>query len=113
MKPFRAWPLTLLLLAAATRADELPVSFNRDVRPILSEKCYYCHGTDPNHRKADRRLDTREGALADIDGAKAIVPGKPEESDAIARILSKDADEQMPPPKANKTLSAAEKETLR
>lgn len=101
----------LLLLTPALRAAEL--SFNRDVRPILSDKCYYCHGSDSNHRKADRRLDTREGALADLDGVKAIVPGNPEASDAIQRIFSTDEDEVMPTPKSHKTLTAAEKEILR
>ncbi len=89
------------------------VSFNRDVRPILSNNCYYCHGTDPNHRKGDRRLDTPEGAMADIDGVKAIVPGKPDDSELIARILSADPDVVMPPPKANKSVSPAEKDILR
>ncbi|NBV86095.1 MAG: DUF1553 domain-containing protein [Verrucomicrobia bacterium] len=89
------------------------VSFNRDVRPILSDKCYYCHGTDPDHRKGDRRLDTREGALAEKDGVRAIVPGKPEQSDVIARILSKEKDELMPPPKSHKVLSEGEKDILK
>lgn len=103
----------ILLLLTALPAAAAPVSFNREVRPILSDKCYYCHGTDPHHRKGDRRLDTPEGAFADIDGIKAIVPGKPEESDAIIRILSDDKDELMPPPSSHKTLTVAEKETLR
>ncbi|MEI6873443.1 MAG: DUF1549 domain-containing protein, partial [Verrucomicrobiota bacterium] len=89
------------------------VSFNRDVRPILSDKCYYCHGTDPEHRKGDRRLDTREGALAEKDGVRAIVPGKPQDSDLIVRILSKERDELMPPPKSHKVLSPEEKEILK
>ena len=105
--------LFAVAVPAVAVAEPVPVSFNRDVRPILSEKCYYCHGSDSSHRKADRRLDTREGALAEKDGVKAIVPGKPEESDAIVRILSTDAEERMPPPKSNKMLTNAEKETLR
>jgi hypothetical protein len=105
-------PLALLIFSSLAAWGE-GVSYNREVRPILSDKCFYCHGTDPDHRKGDRRLDTREGALADIDGIRAIVPGKPEESDAIIRILSDDKDELMPPPKSHKTLTAAEKETLR
>ena len=113
MSPSPFLRLTIAAVSLAASASAESVSFNRDVRPIFSDKCYYCHGTDPNHRKADRRLDTREGALAEKDGVRAIVPGKPEESDAIVRILSTDADEQMPPPKSNKTLTAAEKETLR
>jgi hypothetical protein len=105
-------PFAILIISLGAAFGE-GVSFNRDVRPILSDKCFYCHGTDPHHRKGDRRLDTREGALADIDGVKAIVPGNPEESDAIIRILSDDKDELMPLPKSHKTLTAAEKETLR
>ena len=89
------------------------VSYNRDARPILSDKCFYCHGTDPDHRKGDRRLDVREAALADLDGIRAIVPGKPEESELIIRILSDDEGELMPPPKSHKALTPVEKETLR
>ncbi|HEY1081381.1 MAG TPA: PSD1 and planctomycete cytochrome C domain-containing protein [Prosthecobacter sp.] len=73
-----------------------PVSFSREVLPILSENCLSCHGQDESHRKADLRLDTREGALA------ALKPGKPEESDLLTRILTEDADELMPPPKSHK-----------
>ncbi len=113
MTHFRALPLFLLGLSGMSAAAQTPVSFNREVRPILSDRCYSCHGSDASHRKADRRLDTPEGALAKLDGIKAVVPGKPEESDAIERIFSDDADEKMPPPKSNKTLTAAEKETLR
>ena len=107
----RIKPIFFLLITCF--AADAEVSFNREVRPILSENCYYCHGTDPNHRKGDRRLDTLEGALADNDGVRAVVPGKPNDSDLIARILSTDADEQMPPPKANKTLTSKEKDILR
>jgi len=110
--PLLAW-LLLTGASLALAATTPPVSFNREVRPILSNNCYYCHGTDPNHRKGDRRLDTREGALADIKGVRAVVSGKPSDSDLIARILSTDPDVQMPPPKSNKTITGAEKETLR
>ncbi|MFM2171324.1 MAG: hypothetical protein RI957_1553, partial [Verrucomicrobiota bacterium] len=85
------------------------VSFNRDIRPILSENCYYCHGPDEKNREEDLRLDVRKEAIA----AKAIVPGKPEESDLIARIYSKEEDEIMPPPKAHKTLTDAQKDLLK
>ena len=84
------------------------LQFNRDIRPILTENCYACHGPDSNHRKADLRLDVREGALME----NAIVPGKPEASEVIARILTSDADELMPPPEAHKKLTAAEKAIL-
>ena len=91
----------LLAVAGAAEAVE-KVRFNRDVRPILSGNCFYCHGPDEKKREGDRRLDTREGALAENDGVRAVVPGKPDASDLLARVLSHDKDEQMPPPKSKK-----------
>ena len=88
-------------------------SFNRDIRPILSENCFACHGFDAKTREADLRLDTAEGALADLGGYRAIVPGDLEKSEAWQRILSTDPDEIMPPPKSHKTLSDAQKDTLK
>ena len=86
-----AW--LLLSLLAPSRADEPPrIEFNRDVRPILSENCYSCHGPDKSHRKAQLRLDERESALKHA----AVVPGKPDESELVFRILSTD-DDVMPP----------------
>lgn len=93
--------------ARAPEAESL--DFNRDIRPILSENCYQCHGPDKSQRKADLRLDVRDAALK----LEAIVPGKPEESELIARIFSDSADEQMPPPKSHKTLTLAQKQKLR
>jgi len=81
------------------------IDFNRDVRPVLSENCFKCHGFDPKQRKGDRRLDTREGALAEKDGVRAIVPGKLDDSDLSARLHSTDKDEQMPPPKSGKSVT--------
>jgi len=78
------------------------VLFNRDVRPILSGNCFYCHGPDPKHREADLRLDQRETAIADLGGYAAIVPGKPEQSALVKRVSSTDPDEQMPPPASKK-----------
>ena len=69
------------------------IRFNRDVRPILSGNCFYCHGPDPKHREAELRLDLREGAIADLGGYAAIVPGKPNESTLIKRVTSADPDE--------------------
>jgi cytochrome c553 len=105
----------ILAVAAATvgRSAAADLSFNRDVRPILSDKCFSCHGFDPKARKADRRLDTPEGATAEIEGVRAIVPGDLKKSDAWQRIIAEDKDEVMPPPKSHKTLSAAEKEILK
>lgn len=97
-----------LVLGGAETAGA-PLSFNRDIRPILSENCFQCHGPDANHRKADLRLDVREVAVQ----AGAFVPGKPEESDAVRRILSDDADEQMPPASSRRVLTSAQKQLLR
>jgi hypothetical protein len=88
------------------------VSFNRDVRPILSDKCFHCHGFDEKDRKGDLRLDLREAALKGGESGPAIVPGKPEASELLKRIVSKDADEVMPPPKMHKPVSSAEAAVL-
>ena len=85
------------------------VDFNRDVRPILSDNCFLCHGPDKNRRKGDLRLDLRDEALK----AEAFVPGKPDESELVARILSEDPDELMPPSKSNKKLDARQKAILK
>lgn len=91
-----------------------PLSFNRDIRPILSDKCFACHGFDAKTREADLRLDTPEGAFGvNKDGKSAIVAGKPEESLAWQRILTTDADDVMPPPESHKKLTDAEKDILR
>jgi hypothetical protein len=95
-------------VSAAQAAPPSKVEYNRDVRPILSENCFYCHGQDPNKRKADLRLDLRYGALK----TGAIVPGKTAESGLVERISSADAGEQMPPPDSHRMLTAAQKETL-
>jgi len=85
------------------------IEFNRDVRPILSDHCFYCHGPDPNHRQAELRLDDREASLQH----EAFVPGKGGESLVIHRIESTDLDTVMPPPSANKPLSPRQKMILR
>ncbi len=110
---------TLLLLAAlpslaSAQDTTLPakIDFNRDVRPILSDNCFKCHGFDPKTREADRRLDTRAGALASLEGITAIVPGKLTESDVHVRIHSSAKDEIMPPPESGKKLSARERAIL-
>ena len=84
------------------------LSFNRDVRPIISEYCYACHGPDENHREADLRLDEREAAVE----YGAIVPGAPDESLLIERVLSDDLDLVMPPTKGGKKLTDEQKKTL-
>jgi mono/diheme cytochrome c family protein len=115
LRPGHAFALCLLLPAVAgpLAAAEGRLSFNRDIRPILSENCFACHGFDAKKREADLRLDTAEGAAMDLGGYQAIVPGNLEKSEAWERILSTDPDEIMPPPKSHKTLTDAQKNTLK
>jgi hypothetical protein len=109
---FLAFTLTASNAAESTRVGK--VEFNRDVRPILSENCYACHGFDPKHREADLRLDTFDGATEDRDGSRGIVPGDLMKSDAWQRIISEDKDEVMPPPKSHKPpLTAKQREILK
>ncbi len=86
---------------------------SRQIRPLLADKCFACHGPDEGKRDSQLRLDTQEGALAEIDGHHAVVPSKPDESELVRRITSDDPDEQMPPPDSNKKLSAEEIELIR
>jgi Protein of unknown function (DUF1553)/Protein of unknown function (DUF1549)/Concanavalin A-like lectin/glucanases superfamily/Planctomycete cytochrome C len=101
--------LGMVLVAAAAHAGPGKVEYNRDVRPILIENCFACHGPDSAARKADLRLDQRDMAM---DGG-AIVPGKPDESPLVERIYSTSKSEVMPPHKTNKKLTDAEKATLK
>jgi hypothetical protein len=78
------------------------VQFNRDIRPLLSDRCFYCHGPDEKTRKAGLRLDTFDGATKDRGGYRAITPGKPDESELLRRVSSHNAGEVMPPPAAKK-----------
>ncbi len=99
----------ILLLAcfAASGADK--VGFNESVRPILSDNCFACHGPDAKNRKGKLRLDQRDAAVE----KKAIVPGKPDESELLKRIFTSDRDDLMPPPDSHKVLSAAQKNLLK
>ena len=92
---------------------EAKIDFNRDIRPILSNNCFFCHGPDEKHRGGDLRLDTRAGAFNVTDGTAALVPGNLKESALIQRILATDADERMPPADSGKTLKPAEIELLK
>ncbi|MBI3465044.1 MAG: DUF1549 domain-containing protein, partial [Planctomycetes bacterium] len=104
--------LTLAAPAAAVAAEGV-VDFSRDIRPILSGACFQCHGPDEGERQADLRLDTREGAFADLGGHFAIVAGKPDESELWRRITSDDPDERMPPADSGKVLTAKQIELIR
>jgi hypothetical protein len=103
----------LLWLSASTAWAEDRIDFNRDIRPLLSNNCVACHGPDEEERKAGLRLDTAEGARADLGGYAALVPGKPEESELLLRILSEDPDEVMPPPKKGPRFSPEQADLVR
>ncbi len=97
-----AW-VVLCASAVAGRPE-----YNRDIRPILADKCFACHGPDAAHREADLRLDQRDAAISAHDGRTAIVPGRPDESELIRRIVAADPDTKMPPTESGKTLTSAE-----
>jgi len=101
-------PLVMVLSHHLPAADGV-INFNRDIRPILSNNCFACHGPDEKSQKAGLRLDTRAEAVS----SGAIVPGQPEASELLRRVLSNDPAERMPPLKTGKNLTLAEKETLK
>ena len=107
-----ALPLVALLPAPAAFAAA-PLDYNRDIKPILAENCFSCHGFDEASRKAKLRLDIADSATAARDGTVAIKPGDPAKSEAWLRIISPHEDEVMPPPEAHKTLTAAQKNLLK
>lgn len=102
-----------LFAAAPTCLAQGSIQFNRDIRPILSENCFQCHGPDAAQRKAKLRLDTHAGALADRGDGKAVVPGDAKTSLLIQRVTAADPREKMPPPKSGRTLTAEQIELLR
>lgn len=107
-----------LLIFCAVVAGQLAaadnVDFQREIRPLLADRCFSCHGRDAEHREGGLRLDDSAAAVQGGDsGEKAIVPGEPEKSELVRRIFSSDPDEQMPPAKSKKSLTAAEKNLLK
>lgn len=96
-------------LGAAEAPVPAKIEFNRDVRPILSDNCFFCHGPDVKHRESGLRLDQRDAALK----KEAFVPGQPDKSHLVSRIFSSKPDEQMPPAESNKKLTARQKEILK
>jgi hypothetical protein len=97
------------VVSSSAQAAERKIEYNRDVRPILAENCFACHGPDSASRKADLRLDRRDDAIK----AEAIAPGDTEKSSLVERILSDNRGQVMPPPKTKKKLTDAQKETLK
>src|SRR5438445_5357773 len=111
-------PLLFAFFFLATFANrataETPLHFHRDIRPILSENCFACHGPDEKQRKAHLRLDTKEGAFAKLkSGGFALVPGKAGQSAVIERLAATDPKEIMPPPKTGKKLSPQQIDLIR
>lgn len=98
---------------AKTATTKSNIDFSRDIRPILSNNCFFCHGPDESHREGDLRLDTKAGAFHSVDGKAALVPGNLKESALIQRILATDVDERMPPADSGKTLKPEEIELLK
>ena len=112
------WLLASIILGSCNNQNSLPevVEYNYHIRPVLSDRCFKCHGPDARQRKANFRLDTEEGAFAALKGKKGwhgIVPGKPEESEVFLRIQSKDTSEVMPPPSSNLSLTEYEIELIK
>jgi hypothetical protein len=101
--------LFLLIACSTTARSEERIQFNRDIRPILAENCFHCHGPDGSHREGELRLDVRDDAVRML----AIIPGDATKSHLMERVLTSDESELMPPPKSNKTLTTKEKETLK
>lgn len=112
--PFRCVPVAALVVGISVAAFSEPVSFSRDIRPILSSKCFKCHGPDELTRQGGLRLDTFEGATGEAkSGLKAIVPGDAGQSELLKRILTQDSDDRMPPLQMGPALDEAAVAKLR
>jgi hypothetical protein len=100
----------IVAIMASIAQGALPekVQFNRDIRPILSDNCYLCHGPDKDQRKADLRLDTKEGLFSTIEDHRMLVPGHPEKSEIFLRMTVADETERMPQKKSNKKLTSSQ-----
>ena len=97
--------LAAVLSTGLAKGAAAEIDFNRDIRPILSENCFQCHGPDAAKRKAGLRLDTRKGATQVNDGVAAVDTANLAKSELLARITSTDPDSQMPPPESNSNLT--------
>ena len=115
LRPVSIMRITLIAPAAVAMSAALAsaeIDFNRDIRPIISDRCFKCHGAATSNQKSEFRLDSRENATADLGGYFGIVAGDLEESELHHRIWSTDSEEMMPPPKSKLTLSDPEKKLL-
>src|SRR5688500_4068393 len=105
MSGLRLSVFAFLLITCSSHLWAAPIDFNRDIRPILADKCFACHGPDANKREAELRLDQEAAAKADRDGNPVLIPGEPEKSELLRRLTTDDQDEKMPPPDSEKTLT--------
>lgn len=108
-----ALAISIPLLTTGGVAAELDIDFARDIRPILSDNCFACHGPDEHKREGKLRLDTKKGAISTRDDYAIISPGNPDDSELIHRVLTEDEDDLMPPPDSGKILSAEQKNLLK
>jgi hypothetical protein len=106
-------PLMVCLLAPGQAQSPEPIDFNRDIRPILSETCFKCHGFDAQQRKAELRLDTWEGLTDARQGRVPVRPGAPESSEVLNRIFHENARKRMPPRDSGKKLTDSQKSLIR
>ncbi|MFN8708206.1 MAG: c-type cytochrome domain-containing protein, partial [Planctomyces sp.] len=104
--------VTLTAASAAAAETKRTIDFSREIRPILADSCFKCHGPDEQQRTSGLRLDTQEGALAEIDGRRAIVPGDPAASELLKRIHSQDPELRMPPSDAGRDLTPQQRALL-
>ena len=108
------WFTRILFSLAGVSAGSAEISFNREVRPILAENCFYCHGQDANKRKAGLQLNVPDNPLRPNDQQEtAIVPGHPEASALVQRLFSTDPDSVMPPPNSHRHVTPAQQELLK
>ncbi|MBC8353660.1 MAG: PSD1 domain-containing protein [Planctomycetes bacterium] len=108
----RIAPPLLLLLASYGTTNAAEIDFARDIRPILSDNCYHCHGPDEGTLEADLRLDTKDGLFRVVDDKAIVLPGKADDSELIRRVVTNDPDERMPPPDSNRSLTPKQIELL-
>ena len=113
MNPFLMLFRSILALVCCLPAARAKVSFNEDIRPLLSNRCYACHGPDEEDRKGKLRLDTSEGAMHERKGFAAVVPGNLKDSELIYRIVTDDEDDMMPPPGKGQRFSKEEVELFK
>ena len=105
--------LLFWLCTLAPSVQAAPLDFNREVKPILSDQCFHCHGPDSEARQAELRLDIREGLFRQKKEVTVIVPGQPEASELVRRIDSENPDEKMPPPDSHRQLTVVQRDVLR